>query len=109
MLVLGYPFDIDSGLLSAVGYGKYQHVASNESEEGRAKNRRIEIVLIPMNGDRAHFKEMGGTVQRPSLRIADRKRCSGSYLEDLSAAVPMKQPPPPAPSAVSISEPGAMS
>ena len=48
MLVLGYPFDIDSGLLSAAGYGKYQHVASNESEEGRAKNRRIEIVPAPM-------------------------------------------------------------
>jgi len=39
---------IDPGLLSAVGYGDYQPVASNESEEGRAKNRRIEIVLIPM-------------------------------------------------------------
>jgi len=48
VLVLGYPFDIDSGLLSAAGYGDYQPVASNESEEGRAKNRRIEIVLIPM-------------------------------------------------------------
>ena len=39
---------IDPGLLSAAGYGDYQPVASNESEEGRAKNRRIEIVLIPM-------------------------------------------------------------
>ena len=39
---------IDPGLLSAAGYGEYQPVASNESEEGRAKNRRIEIVLVPM-------------------------------------------------------------
>lgn len=39
---------IDPGLLSAIGYGEYQPVASNESEEGRAKNRRIEIVLVPM-------------------------------------------------------------
>jgi chemotaxis protein MotB len=39
---------INPGLLSAIGYGEYQPVASNESDEGRAKNRRIEIVLVPM-------------------------------------------------------------
>jgi chemotaxis protein MotB len=39
---------IEPGLLSAIGYGEYQPVVSNESEEGRAKNRRIEIVLVPM-------------------------------------------------------------
>jgi len=38
---------IDPTLLSATGYGEYRPVASNESEEGRAKNRRIEIILIP--------------------------------------------------------------
>jgi chemotaxis protein MotB len=39
---------IDPGLLSATGYGEYHPVASNDTEEGRAKNRRIDIVLIPM-------------------------------------------------------------
>jgi chemotaxis protein MotB len=39
---------IDPTLLSATGYGEYQPVASNEDEEGRARNRRIEIVLVPM-------------------------------------------------------------
>jgi chemotaxis protein MotB len=39
---------IDPGLLSAIGYGEYHPVASNESEEGRAQNRRIEIVLVPI-------------------------------------------------------------
>jgi len=33
--------------LSAAGYSKFDPVASNESEEGRTKNRRIEIVLMP--------------------------------------------------------------
>lgn len=33
--------------LSAVGYGPYRPVAENETEEGRALNRRIEIVLTP--------------------------------------------------------------
>jgi len=39
---------IDPTLLSATGYGEYHPVASNEDEEGQARNRRIEIVLVPM-------------------------------------------------------------
>jgi chemotaxis protein MotB len=34
-------------LLSAAGYGEHDPVASNETKDGRAKNRRIEIVLQP--------------------------------------------------------------
>jgi chemotaxis protein MotB len=38
---------IDPTVLSATGYGEYHPVASNDTEEGRARNRRIEIVLVP--------------------------------------------------------------
>jgi chemotaxis protein MotB len=43
---------VDPGFLSAAGYSEYRPVDSNESDEGRAKNRRIEIVLIPLDADR---------------------------------------------------------
>lgn len=33
--------------LSAAGYSKYQPVASNDTEEGEAENRRIEITVVP--------------------------------------------------------------
>jgi chemotaxis protein MotB len=37
---------LDSAKLSAVGYGATRPVASNATEEGRKRNRRIEIVLL---------------------------------------------------------------
>ena len=39
---------INPNLLSATGYGEYQPVAPNDTEEGKHKNRRIEIVLLPL-------------------------------------------------------------
>lgn len=39
---------IDPKRLSATGYSEYQPVAPNDSDEGKAKNRRIEIVLLPL-------------------------------------------------------------
>jgi chemotaxis protein MotB len=33
--------------VSAAGYGKFAPVASNDTPEGMAQNRRIEIVLVP--------------------------------------------------------------
>jgi chemotaxis protein MotB len=38
---------VDPGMLSAAGYGFYDPVASNATPEGQAKNRRIEITLVP--------------------------------------------------------------
>ena len=44
--------------LSAVGYADTQPLASNDSEEGRSSNRRIEIVLYPKD-----LKEIAGQVK----------------------------------------------
>jgi len=37
---------VPGGQLQAVGYGEYQPVESNDIEEGRAYNRRIEIIIM---------------------------------------------------------------
>lgn len=38
---------IDPALLSANAFGEYKPVANNDTPEGRAKNRRIAIILLP--------------------------------------------------------------
>ena len=38
---------IDPGQLAAVAYGEWKPVGDNGTPEGRAKNRRIEIILVP--------------------------------------------------------------
>jgi chemotaxis protein MotB len=40
-------YKVDPARLTAAGKGKYDPIADNTTEEGRAKNRRTEIVLNP--------------------------------------------------------------
>jgi chemotaxis protein MotB len=39
--------ELDPTLLSATAFGEYKPVANNDTPEGRAKNRRIAIILLP--------------------------------------------------------------
>jgi chemotaxis protein MotB len=38
---------VDPNVLSAAGYGPYDPIAPNSTPDGQAKNRRIEITLVP--------------------------------------------------------------
>lgn len=38
---------LDPTRLSATGYGEYHPIADNSTKEGRQKNRRVEIVILP--------------------------------------------------------------
>jgi len=49
-LILGTGL-IDASKLSATGYGEYQPIATNDTEAGRAQNRRVDIVLQKLNSD----------------------------------------------------------
>ena len=38
---------LDASRIESVGYGESKPIASNETKEGRAKNRRIDVVIHP--------------------------------------------------------------
>jgi OOP family OmpA-OmpF porin len=40
--------NIPSGRIEAIGYGESRPIASNETRDGRAKNRRIDVVIQPV-------------------------------------------------------------
>jgi OOP family OmpA-OmpF porin len=43
--VLVRHFQIDSARIRTIGMGESQPIADNESEEGRARNRRVEAII----------------------------------------------------------------
>jgi chemotaxis protein MotB len=45
--LLDETYKVDAKMLTAAGRGEYVPKASNETAEGRAKNRRTEIILTP--------------------------------------------------------------
>lgn len=51
-LLLNNP-DLDPAIFSAKGYGEHNPTASNDTAEGRAQNRRVEILVLPLTEDTA--------------------------------------------------------
>jgi chemotaxis protein MotB len=45
-------FDVDSNKISATGYGEFRPLADNATPEGRAKNRRVDLVMLSNDGVR---------------------------------------------------------
>lgn len=39
---------VDPRRMAAVGYGEYRSIESNDSPEGRARNRRVTVVILPL-------------------------------------------------------------
>jgi len=55
---------VNPGHLSASGYAEYVEAASNDTAEGRAANRRIEIVLMPNLDELPDLSEIEGEIDK---------------------------------------------
>ena len=56
---------VDPSRLIAAGYGQFHPVASNDTPEGRAQNRRIDIVLVPHDVSTAAVSSPASPVPTP--------------------------------------------
>lgn len=63
--------DVDPTRLTAVSFSEFAPVASNDSPEGRARNRRIEIRLMPVDADEPVLADRGETPEEPAAGDAD--------------------------------------
>jgi chemotaxis protein MotB len=54
---------VPSERLSATGYGEYRPVSSNSTAKGRARNRRVEIVILPEFAETQYEETEGGQLK----------------------------------------------
>ena len=45
-------FDVDPDKISATGYAEFRPIADNATAEGRAKNRRVDLIMLSGDGER---------------------------------------------------------
>jgi chemotaxis protein MotB len=60
-------FGVDPLRMASIGYGEYKPIASNETEAGRNKNRRVVIVIVADVRDEATADEQTDSVTRFEL------------------------------------------
>lgn len=44
-------FDVDANKISATGYAEFRPIAANDTSEGRARNRRVDLVMLSGEGE----------------------------------------------------------
>ena len=74
--VLHYLIDecgIEPQKLSAIGYGEYRPIDSNETKEGRGKNRRVEIIILPKEITKKSYEDVQSKVSEEA-RSAEESR-----------------------------------
>jgi chemotaxis protein MotB len=77
---------IDSARISSVGYGDSKPVVSNATEEGREKNRRVDIVLYSPESITAPTEQP----MKPAESTGDGYQVSGIGSDGRNASIPVE-------------------
>jgi flagellar motor protein MotB len=75
---------LDPSRLVAAGFGQYHPISENDTEEGRAQNRRIDIVLVPheVSGSAAHAHAVAASEASTPASVDESTASVASPVED---------------------------
>jgi chemotaxis protein MotB len=81
-------FRFEPRRLSAAGYGEFHPVASNDTQEGRGQNRRVDIIVLPAIKGIPQTVSLGNSseqpsVERPVAQTAPAAKASGVVQQPL--------------------------
>jgi outer membrane protein OmpA-like peptidoglycan-associated protein len=94
---------VDAGRITSKGFGKSKPVASNDTEEGREQNRRVELKVVDNTGAGASGAEAGATA--PAEAAPKHHRRAKHHAKPAVTGAPEGQAEPTAPEAAAPTSP----
>ena len=74
--VLHYLIDscgVEPQKLSAIGYGEFRPIDTNDTKEGKSKNRRVEIIILPKEITKKSYEEVQSKISEEA-RVAEESK-----------------------------------
>ena len=65
--------NVQPGRLSAIGYGEFRPIDTNDTKSGRAKNRRVEIIILPKEMTKKSYEETQGKISEEAKAAEESK------------------------------------